>query len=94
MPSATTKPVNVTYIPLDTPADMGNALSLALGIGYRGTIEAYADSASNEVWHIQLIGPGNPLPVNAALGDVLIWDATSLTSMTQAVFLTKYTSTP
>lgn len=90
VPSATTKPVTVTYVQLNTPSDMGNALDTALTIGYQGTLAAYKDQAGNPVWHIELRGPGNPTGVNAGLGDVLIWDGATLNSMSQTVFTTKY----
>jgi hypothetical protein len=94
MPSATTKPVSVTYVPLNSPSDLGDALNTALSIGYRGKLEAYTDpTTGNAVWRLELNGPGNPTPVNAGLGDVLIWDETSLASMSQTVFADKYTTT-
>lgn len=94
VPSATTKPVTVTYVLLNTPADMGNALNTALGIGYRGKVEAYQDGANGNKWHIELNGPGNPTPVGAGLGDVLIWDPPRLASMSQTDFTVKFTPTP
>lgn len=91
MPSATTNPISVTYVLLNTPSDMGNALDTALTIGYRGKVEAYTDEAGTEVWHIELNGPGNSTPVGAGLTDVLIWDGARLESMSQTEFATKYT---
>lgn len=91
MPNATTKPVTITYLPLDTPADMGNALSAALTIGYRGTISASLDAQGTATWLIELNGPGNPEPVQAPLGNVLVWDATYVKTMTAAQFTAGYT---
>jgi hypothetical protein len=92
MPNATTKSISVTYFPLDTPADMGNALSAALTVGYRGSISASTDAQGTANWMIELNGPGNPDPVQAPLGNVLVWDNTYLKTMTQAQFTAGYTA--
>lgn len=91
MPNATTKSVTVTYLPLNTPADMGNALNAALTVGYRGSVSASKDAQGTENWLIELNGPGNPDPVQAPLGNVLVWDGTYLKAMTQAQFTAGYT---
>lgn len=91
MPNATTNSITVTYLPLDTPASLGDALAAALTIDYRGSISASKNAQGVATWLIELNGPGNPDPVQAPLGDVLVWDGTYLKAMTPAQFAAGYT---
>lgn len=91
MPTATTKPTTVSFWKLTTPEEMGTALSKVLAFGYRGAIQAFKDDKGTDVWRLELNGPGNPVPVVAGLGDVLIKDGASLTTMSQQAFTDKYT---
>ena len=94
--SATPNPVEVTCIPLGTPADLGNALNAALSFGYRGTVSVHLNGMEQPVWLVELNGPGNvdqlgrEVPVHATLGDVFVWDQTKLDAMTQEAFDVKY----
>lgn len=92
MPQATCNLVDIMFIPLDTPADMGNALDHALGIGYRGSVSAFAFNGA-EHWRIELNGPGNAQPLIAGMGDVFVWREVSgfLSAMTKDAFNQTFT---
>lgn len=91
MPTAVANSVSVDYRSLDTPLAWGDAQNWALGFGYRSTVEVYTDESGNPVWHIELNGPGNLLPVSAGLTDVLVWDEVSMNALTQDAFAARYT---
>ena len=92
MPQATSKPEQITFFPLSSPIDLGNALNASLGIGYRGTISAFKNLDGTDVWSVELNGPGNPQPVYASLNYVFIWHGTPgfLESLTGPRFLELY----
>lgn len=70
--SAKTVQLDVVIVTLDTYDDMGGALQAALGVGYWGTITAHR-SDGTDMWGVELHGPGNPTPVQAKMGERLIW---------------------
>ncbi len=94
MPQAEIKPATVDYDPLETAAQMGAALGYALGRGYRGSVQGYTDSMGVLVLRIEVNGPGNPQPVTAAAGDVLVWDGSRYEAMNATEFLARATPLP
>lgn len=91
MPSVTTK-ITITYFSIASPGDMADALVAAMGMGYRGKIDAYQNPLDEEdVWSLELHGPANPNPVVCTFGDVLVWDGTYLKVMPLSDFTAIYT---
>jgi hypothetical protein len=93
MAQATSKPVEVTYLPLTNWQDMAAALAAALTIGYAGVINAATDPQSGQPrWGITLTGPGNPLgAVHASIGDYILWDGRTVTVLAESEFNVRYT---
>jgi hypothetical protein len=95
MPTARTKPAEVTYLPVRDITEMVNALAGALTIGYRGQISAYIDPKTSEpIWQLELHGPEGVKPVISGLGSVLVWENTFLRSLTIDEFSGSYEFDP
>lgn len=90
MPTATSKAVQVTYLPVVDHATMADALSSALDVGFRGTITTYRDASDTQVWMLEINGDTLASPVHAKFGDVLVWDTHNLRAMPQAEFDNNY----
>lgn len=91
MPQATTKTIEVTYLPITSPTDMADALVAALSIGYSGGITAIRDNNGAVAWSMEVTGPGNPTAAKARIGDVYVWDGHYVTVMQADEFADKYT---
>lgn len=90
MPLAQTISKEIEYLPLDTPAAIGEALALAITCGYRGNTSVFADAQGNQLWQIELHSPDDRM-ITAKMGDVIICDEGALVTMSEVEFLTKYT---
>lgn len=94
MPSAVSKANPVTYLSLDTEANIAQAIKAALNIGY--TVDLVASPGTSPdppSWFFTFTGPGNPNGVPAVKGDIVVWhpEAQYLESMTADRFAQLYT---
>ncbi len=90
MPQATSKPVEVTYLPITTNQEMFDALLQAPNIAYQGSIELTLNAEGAGVLVLKLAGPAQSR-IEAALGQVLVWNGTTLASLGVDDFLARYT---
>lgn len=93
MPSASTKPIQVIYFALTTPADMVAAQEAMLAVDYTGVLVCSKDSEGTVAWRLQISASDEPRRITASLGDVLVYDATTnhLDAMDSSTFTANYT---
>lgn len=89
MAQAVAKPQTVDSVELTTPADVGDALALAVSIGWRGTAAVYPQ-ADAVVWSVEFNSPAGGTPVTASLGDVVVCDGERIEAMTRDRFDERY----
>jgi len=89
MINATPKAGSVQFLPLDTPAHIGEAIGAALDRGYIVKMHAFSDD-DGQHWGWEMNTADNPLPIYVKNNCVLVWDGVSFTSMTQDEFEQKY----
>jgi len=71
---AVRQPQDVEAILLDSPAAMMEALEFALTVGYRGQAGGYVKDGE-QVWLLELNGPGSGKSIPATLGQVVVWNS-------------------
>jgi hypothetical protein len=86
MPTATSKPVDVTYMPMTDWSGLAKALHDAEALGYFGVVA----NEQSKGWSLSLTGPGQARLV-AQIGQVLIWNGTVMSVMNQTDFAGAYT---
>ncbi len=93
MVSATIKPIEVECHLLDEDTDFGAILGAAVKCGYRATSSVYFDTSKNqEVWAVELNGPGNEKPILAYRGDRVLWDGQRMQVMSATEFAERVTT--
>lgn len=85
----------VTYYTLDTPDDMFACIQVLPTINYRGTVSVWKGDDGTPIWTLTIDDQNSPpkpyqLNLQAALGQVVIWDNVDIQIISADEFSTHF----